>query len=193
MPAGSWAEQAKAFEDYIIGLTAAEVANLDLSLVAGCTMQNTAPLFKDLVAEAFASTLKVEFKTSETVTAGVAINTKVSGKKVTADFAGVAIADGKVAAAMVDCSDQSFTISEGAIVAPATPKASKNEQGESYTGMPAGPWYKQAQAFADTAVGKTLAELADLATDGDALTAAGCTMSTDSYKATVIDAVGYAR
>ena len=194
MPAGSFAKQAKAFEDYIVGKTAAEVATLDLSLVAGCTMQSTTPLFQALVAKAAASTLKVTFKTSETITTGVAISTAVSGKKVTADFAGVVVAGGKVVATVLDSCEQSFSVVDGAVVAGEL-KVSKNEQGEAYSGMPAGPWYKQAQAFANSTVGKTVAELANLETVSDALAAAGCTMksTTAGYKTTIIAAAGYAR
>lgn len=198
MTAGSWADQAKAFEDYLIGKTAAEVAAMDTSdkaLIAGCTMSSSKATFKALVAKAFASTLKVEFKAAGDITVGAAITTKISGGKVSSDFAGVVLAGGKVAATMIDSCEQKFTVADGAIVAPATPAVSKNDQGESYSGMPAGAWYKQAQAFANSTVGKTLAELANLETVSDALAAAGCTMknTTAGYKTTIIAAAGYVR
>ncbi len=194
MAAGSWAKQTKAFEDYIVGKTPAEVATLDTSLIAGCTMASSTATFKALVAKAAASTQKVTFKTTEAITTGVAISTAVSGKKVTADFAGTVMAGGKVVATMIDSCEQSFTVEEGVVVAGEL-KVSKNEQGEAYSGMPAGPWYKQAQAFANSTVGKTAAELENLETVSDALAAAGCTMknTTAGYKATIIKAVGYAR
>ena len=198
MPAGSWAKQAKAFEDAIVGKTADEVANLDASLYAGCTMQATTPIFKSLVAKAFAYTNKVTFKTAETITTGIAVDAAVkSGKggKITAscDIAGVVMAGGKVVACAIDSVEQSFTVEEGALVA-GTLAVSKNEQGESYT-MPAGSWVKQAQAFANSTVGKTAAELANLEVVSDALAAAGCTMqnTTAGYKTTIISAVSYAR
>lgn len=198
MTAGSWADQAKAFEDYLIGKTAAEVAAMDTSdkaLIAGCTMSSSKATFKALVAKAFASTLKVEFKAAGDITVGAAITTKISGGKVSSDFAGVVLAGGKVAATMIDSCEQKFTVTDGAIVAPETPAVSKNDQGESYSGMPAGAWYKQAQAFANSTVGKTVAELADLETVSDALAAAGCTMknTTAGYKTTIIAAAGYVR
>ena len=194
MTSGNWAQQTKAFEDFIVGLTADEVANLDMTLVAGCTMPYTPASFKALVAKAFTSTLKVEFTTSETVTVGAAITTKVASGKVSSDFAGVVLAGGKVVASMIDSCEQAFTVSEGAIVAPETPAVSKNDQGEGYV-MTAGSWAKQAQAFANSAVGKTVAELANLETVSDALAAAGCTMqfTTGGYKTTIIAAAGYAR
>ena len=199
MTGGSWAEQAKAFEDAIVGKTADEVASLDLTLVAGCTMPYSPYTFKALVAKAFASTLKVSFSTADTITVGTAINSAVKSGKggkvaVGSDFAGVVMANGKVVATMIDSCEQSFTIAEGALVAPETAAVSKNDQGEGYV-MPAGTWYKQAQAFADSTVGKTAAELENLETVSDALAAAGCTMqnTTGGYKTTIIAAVGYAR
>lgn len=203
MPAGSWANQTKAFENFLVGKTPAEVAALDTSaesvkgetpLVAGCTMTSSVPAFQALVAKAAASTQKVTFKTSEAITAGVAISTAVTAKKVTADFAGIVMAGGKVVASMIDSCEQSFTVAEGAITF-GTVAVSKNEQGDAYSGMPAGPWYKQAQAFANSAVGKTAAELENLETVSDALAAAGCTMknTTAGYKATIIKAAGNAR
>ena len=197
MPAGSWAKQAKAFEDAIVGKTADEVANLDAALYAGCTMKNTVPTFKALVAKAFASTLKVTFKTSETITTGIAIDTAVKESKgkiaVGSDFAGVVIAGGKVVACVIDSVEQTFTNTDGTITAN-TLAVSKNDQGDSYK-MPAGNWAKQAQAFANSTVGKTVADLANLETVSDALAAAGCTMrnTTAGYKTTIIAAAGYAR
>ena len=194
MKAGSFAKQTKAFEDAIVGKTADEVANLDMALVAGCTMASTTPIFKSLVAKAFAYERKVTFKTSETVTVGFAIDMAVKGSKVSADLAGVAMAGGKVVACAIDSVEQAFTVEADAPVGPTTAAVSKNEQGDDYK-MPAGPWYKQAQAFANSAVGKTAAELANLETVSDALAAAGCTMknTTAGYKATIISAASYAR
>ena len=197
MAGGSWAEQVKAFEDAIVGKTADEVASLDLTLVAGCTMPYSPYTFKALVTKAFASTLKVSFSTADTITVGTAINSAVKssrgGASATSDFAGVVMANGKVVATMLDSCEQRFTIAEGVLVAPETAAVSKNE-GEGYV-MPAGSWAKQAQAFANSTVGKTAAELENLETVSDALAAAGCTMqhTTGGYKATIIKAAGYAR
>ena len=194
MKSGSWAKQTKAFEDYLIGKTADEVANLDLTLVAGCTMPNTPKTFKTLVAKAFDSELKVEFKAGKNITLGAAITTTNSEGSVSSDFAGVVLENGKVVAAMIDSCAQKFSISEGAIVAPAEVAVSKNDQGEKYK-MDAGTWASQGQAFANSAVGKTVAELADLETVSDALKAAGCTMknTTGGYKTTIIAAANNAR
>lgn len=206
MQAGSWETQAKAFEQFLVGKTAAEIAalqfvvdNADAGLVAGCTMKSTMPTFQALIAKAFANENKVTFSTTEDITVGIAIDSFVKsgrGGKVTAtsDLAGVVMAGGKVVACVLDSVEQSYTITDGALVANDL-AVSKNDQGEGYTGMPAGAWYKQAQAFANSAVGKTAAELANLETVSDALAAAGCTMknTTAGYKATIISAAEYAR
>jgi uracil permease len=184
---------------FIIGIGAGYAVALAFTLI-GIATENPSLMildfapFKALVAEAAASTLKVTFKTSEAITAGIAISTSVSNKgKVSADFAGVVMAGGKVAATVIDSAEQSFTVVEGVITAGEV-KGTKNEQGDTYN-MPAGPWYKQAQAFANSTVGKTAAEIENLETVSDALAAAGCTMknTTAGYKTTIIAAVGYAR
>ncbi len=199
MTSGSWADQAKAFENWLVGKTADEVAGVEYTaeLIAGCTMPYSPITFKALVAEAVASELKVEFKTTEAVAAGLALSTSVKSGKVTTDVAAIVIADGKVMATAIDSIEQKFSVAEGALVAGEL-AASKNEQGDNYGngyGMPAGPWYKQAQAYANSTVGVAVAELENIDTVSDALAAAGCTMqsTTAGYKATIIKAAGYAR
>ena len=178
-------------------------------------MSNSTPVFQELVAEAFAYTRKVTFKTAEAVTLGFTIDTSLvkTTKKINdvntpvaefvTDFAAVAVAGGKVVAAMLDSADAYYTYSVEEIVKYGTPtvvalatlaeyKGTKNEQGDAYDAwqpMAAGRWYAQAQAYANSAVGKTVAELANLATEG----VAGCTIGVDSYKAAIINAAGKAR
>ena len=65
-----------------------------------------------------------------------------------------------------------------------------SEQNEMYSPMASGRWYAQAQAFANTAVGKTVAELADLSTDK---IEGSCSIYTGGYKAAIVRAAGYAR
>ena len=200
MPAGSWEKQSNAFVDAIIGKTAAEVEALDLTLIAGCTMQATTPVFKTLVKKAADYDAKVSFKTAEEIKLGFDINAKVSGDataaKVAADYAAVVLAGDKVAACMIDSSQNDYTLAvsgegENAVFAATALeyKGTKNELGDGYS-MPNGSWKKQAQAYADSAVGKTVAELANLETVSDALAEAGCTMqnTTGGYKTTIGDA-----
>ena len=200
MPAGTWYVQAQAFENGIIGKTPAEVAALE-GFVAGCTMATSTPVFKALVAEADAYTRKVTFTTSETVTLGLAIDAKLSGSvedgaTFGADFAAVAIAGGKVVASMLDSAEATYAFEynteDEKYDITATFKGTKNEQGDAYDAwqpMPSGRWYAQAQAFANTAVGKTVAELNDLATSN----VAGCSIYAGGYKAVIVRAAGYAR
>ena len=203
----SWKSEAAAFEAFLVGKTAAEIAALefvvdgaDAGLVAGCTMLSSMPSFKALVAEAFAYERNVTFKTAETVTLGLAIDAKVSGSvadggKVSADFAAVAMAGGKVAAVMIDSAEAKYDLAiaeEKLTVTLKEYKGTKNEQGDaydSYKPMAGGRWYAQAQAYANSTVGKTTAELSGIATEG----VAGCTIATGGYKAAIVRAAGYAR
>ena len=211
MTVGSWEQQAKAFEAFLVGKTAADVAALDTSadsvkgetpLVAGCTMTSSTPVFQTLVAKAFAYERKVTFTTSETVTLGLAIDAKVTGDveagvKVAADYAAVAVAGGKVVASMIDSAEGTYTFAYNeeteAYNVTASYKGTKNEQGDaydSYSPMPSGRWYAQAQAYANTAVGKTVADLNDLSTEK---IEGSCSIYTGGYKAVIIRAAGYAR
>ncbi len=216
MPSGSWAKQAKAFEDFIVGKTAAEVAALDTSnvgpdnpIVAGCTMSSSTPVFQSLVAKAFAYTRNVTFKTSEAVTLGLAIDAKVSGSlsagaTLGADFAATAMAGGKVVAAMLDSAEAKYdtTVGEDEKLAITLKeyKGTKNEQGDNYNmvtyGGAVAEWYAQAQAFANATVGKTAAEIEALDTSNvssDNPFVAGCTIGVSGYQAAIVRAAGYAR
>ncbi len=210
MPAGSWAKQAKAFEDFLVGKTASEVAALDTSsenvkagtLVAGCTMTSSTPIFQELVAKAFAYERKVSFKTAEDIKLGFGIEAKFEGDvedgaKVSASYAGVVVAGGKVVASMLDEAECSYEFTEEdgeytpaiKLVHGAGYKGTKNEQGDSYdvypgsTPMAAGRWYAQAQAYANTTVGKTVAELTNLSTDK---MEGSCTIYVGNYKLAII-------
>ena len=204
----SWKNEAAAFEAFLVGKTAAEIAALefvvdgaDAGLVAGCTMKSSMPVFKALVAKAFAYERAVSFSTTETVTLGLAIDCAVSGSvanggKITADVAGVAVAGGKVVASMIDSMEGKYTLAIGEdqklTVTLSSYPGTKNEQGDaydSYKPMAGGRWYAQAQAYANSTVGKTVADLNNIPTEG----VAGCTIATEGYKAALVRAAGYVR
>ena len=208
MKVGNWDEQSAAFEAFLVGKTAEEVAALnfvvdgaDAGLVAGCTMKSSMPVFQQLVAKAFAYEHKVEFTTSEEFTLGLAIDAKLTGDvedgaKLAADFAAVVVANNVVLAAMLDSAEASFSFEydedEETYTTTVSYKGSKNDQGDaydSYAPMASGRWYQQAQAFANTAVGKTVAELENLSTDK---IEGSCSIYTGGYKATIVRAAGYA-
>ena len=196
MTSGSFAKQTEAFENAIVGKTADEVANLDTTLVAGCTMPYSPSYFKAVIAKAFASTNKTTFKTSETFTLGLSATMEVKDGKVTSYYAGTAVVGGKIAANILDCNEVSFEIVEGAIQAK-TYAGTKVEQGENYGGstsyapMTSGSFAKQTEAFENAIVGKTADEVANL----DTTLVAGCTMpySPYSFKAVVAKALANAR
>ena len=189
MTSGSFAKQTKAFEDAIVGKTAAEVADLDMTLVAGCTMPYSPYSFKAVVAKAFASTNKTTFKTAKAITLGVAADMSVSGGKVTTYYAATVVVDEKIAADIIDCNEFSFTVTDGVAVA-GEYAGTKVEQGDNYS-MTSGSFAKQTEAFENAIVGKTSDEVASL----DMTLVAGCTMpySPYSFKTVVANAIANAR
>lgn len=204
MPAGTWAKQAAALEQYVTGKTQSEVAATaleggvatDADLKASCSIGIT-DLLK-AIDNAFKSEHKITFKTTATdLKVGLASGGTIKdsskdeskGIKATADYAATVLAEGKVVAAIVDTAEAELTgiTEEGA--AALSYKGSKREQGDAYGAMPAGTWYAQVDAYAKAAVGKTAADIATLASEG----VAGCTIYAGGYKAVIETAVKTAR
>ena len=182
-----WFEQARAFEAYLVGKTLADVEGIDTTktdLVAGCTIGLGE--FVPAVVAAFKDAHKVSFESKDVPTLGVAVSNKTADKsaddknkvQLVADFGAVAMVDGKVVAATLDCADATLTYEateEGYTCTDFAFKGTKRAQGYGY-GMKdyaqSGEWFEQAQAYANSAVGKTASEVASLATNG----VAGCTI-----------------
>ena len=184
-----WDAQAKAFESFVAGKNATEVGTINNdTVIAGCTVGVTA--FVEAVTDACKDAYAVSFEATSAPTLGVALNGAVADKsnedtvavELTVDGAAVAMIDGKVVAATLDCATPKFTL-DGEDVTVAFTKT-KREAGDSYgmLGAPYGStlaeWYTQAQTYANTAVGKTAAEVAALATEG----VAGCTVYAGTFK-----------
>ena len=208
MPAGTWSVQGAALEEYVVGKTQTEVAAIavdnsgkitDADLKASCSIAVT-DLLK-AIDNAFKSEHKVAFKASaDALTAGLASvgtvkdSSKDASKNVkeSATYAAVVLADGAVVAAILDTAEPELVGITDDGAASLNYKGTKREQGEkydSYSPMPAGTWYVQADVYAATAVGKTASDIATLATEG----VAGCTISVTAYKSAIEAAVKAAR
>lgn len=208
MPAGTWYKQSAALENYVTGKTQADVAAIaleggkatDADLKASCSIGIT-DLLK-AIDNAFKSEHKVSFKTSAAYfTAGLSSvgSVKVTENDASVDvkysvtFAASVLEGDKVVASILDTAEPTLkgvVKDEGATSVDY--KGSKREQGDtydSYSPMPAGRWYKQADAYAASAVGKTAGDIAALATEG----VAGCTITVSDYKAAIEAAVKAAR
>ena len=199
-----WDDQVKAFEEYVIGKTKDEIKGIagtdgkatDETLTAGCTIAVSD--FIKAIEKAFASEQMVGFQTKGEITLGVSVIGKASNKDAatvsyTADFGAIALVDGKVIAAALDSKEVTCSYTANKEFGKITDKGTKNEQGDKY-GMVAygdaiAEWYEQAQAFADTAVGKSVSELAAISTQG----VAGCTMYAGGYKMALERAASHAR
>ena len=134
-----WFEQAKLFEEYVVGKTVAEIEALELQevnnhmistdedlLAAGCTIQLTD--FIAAVVKACNDDQAVSFTAGE-FTLGVAASSyndgsanateaKAGAVQVYSDFAAVVVADGKIAAALNDAIQPKFAVTTaGALTA----------------------------------------------------------------------------
>ena len=185
-----WYDQAKAFESYVVGKTAAEVEGIetvlnetghnvatDEALLAGCTMDITA--FKAAVVKACNDEKGATF-TGKDFTLGVAAITAADESTAATDSddaevkmyteyaAAVVGQDGKILAALTDATQPKITADKNGQITGADFKGTKRELGADY-GMVAygnaiAEWDAQAKAFADYTVGKTAAEVAGIET-----------------------------
>ena len=150
-----WDAQTKAFEQYVIGKTAAEVAAIELQevnahqiavdtalLTAGCTMQITD--FMAAIVKACNDEQGMTFKTAAEFTLGVAAKTTVDAatKAATAeadgvvamytDFACAVVAGDKVLATLNDAIQPKIAITAAGEIGETTFKGTKRELKEGY-------------------------------------------------------------
>ena len=130
-----WYDQAKAFENYVVGKTAAEVEAMatkvvegsgyvisadDALLSAGCTIQITD--FKAAVVKACNDEQGMSFKTASAFTLGVAASSANDGStnataeaagsvQVYSDFAAAVVVDGKIVATLNDAIQPKIAVS----------------------------------------------------------------------------------
>ena len=180
-----WYKQAQAFEKYVVGKTASEVSAIngsDSTLIAGCTIN--AVDFVKAVTAACNDNYKVGFETKGDITLGVstvaAVADKESKGEITVDFGAVAMVDGKAVAATVDCAVVTIAFNAEKEGTDVSFDGTKRAQGDDYGMSAIGKveWYKQAQAFADLAVGKSATEIAAIGLKD----AASCTIYAGSMK-----------
>ena len=204
MPAGSWDKQAAAIENAVKGKTQAEVAAIaveggyftDADLKASCSI-NVTDLMK-AIDNAFKSEHKASFKTaSEALTIGLNCGAAVKDSstddaknvKLTVEYAAAVLADGKVAAAILDTAETELKSITDEGAASLGFKGTKREQGDNYGEMPSGTWYVQADAYAKAAIGLGADDIASLASEG----VAGCSIYAGGYKAGIEAAVKAAK
>ena len=233
-----WDAQAKAFEAYVVGKTATQIAAMETQLVnghnistdealltAGCTIQIGD--FRDAVVKACEDAQGMEFTTAKTFTLGVAATSFVDSATVAAtatengtvamysDFACAVVADGVVLASLNDAIQPKITMTVAGEIATKEFTGTKRELKEDYHMAAFGQsmdwngdgivkeWYLQSMAFSNYVVGKTAAQIADIATQeipsgyviatDDALLSAGCTIQITGIKAVVAKSANNAR
>ena len=154
-----WDAQAKAFETWVVGKTAAEVEATELQeakghqiavdkalLDAGCSMQITD--FIAAVVKACKDEQGMAFKTAATFTLGVAAKTTAAESaaataeadgvvKMYTDFAATVVADGKIIASLNDAIQPDIAINAAGEVEPQEFPGTKRERKEDYGMAPA--------------------------------------------------------
>ena len=187
-----WYVQAAAYEEFLIGKTAAEIEAVELvqdgahtvfadeTLKASCSI--SVGEFKEAVLKACNDEQGVSFTADGAVKLGVAaISTAESSTAATAeedgvvkmytDFAAVVLGeDGKILAALTDATQPNITVNTKGEIVDAAFKATKRELKEEYgmSKIGAVEWYIQAKNFIEFVAGKTVEELkaVELVEDG---------------------------
>lgn len=207
-----WTEQADAFGDYLVGMTAEQVAKLetdrdgkatDTDLLAGCTI--SVETYRDAVAKACAQAQALGAAQGDTLCLGAqAVNgssslTATDDRDVNAEiditFAALTTdADGRVTSAVCDTVEPALTVaSDGSVTAPES-VLSKREQGDNYGMRQASAlgkeWYEHSEGFCDYIKGKTAMQIRGIPDDGtNADLAALCTISISDLQKAVLNAL----
>lgn len=144
-----WYDQAKAFEAYVVGKTAAEVAAMttatvnghevstdDALLNAGCTIDIVD--FKAAVVKACNDDQGMTFETDKEFTLGLALESANSGSsaddadnytvKMNVEFAASVVIDGKIAASLNDAYQPAIKVEDGEVVSANVGKKDENGQ-----------------------------------------------------------------
>ncbi len=180
-----WYQQAKNFEDYCVGKTADEIANIattqngehtvaaDETLYASCSIDITA--FQDAVVKACNDDQAATFTSDGNFTLGLAINSTAAEStaateeedgtvKMYSEFGAVVLdKDGKILAALTDATQPQIKITAAGEIGETIFKGTKRELKEGYNMVAYSDatleWYQQAKNFTDYCVGKTAEEL----------------------------------
>ncbi len=186
-----WYEQANAFAEYVVGMTAEEVRAIetnpdahngpvDADIAASCTMSVTD--FIEAIAQATENAQVLGASADDTLALG--LSTNMDSSKLPADNEGEGLvqtdttyaavttdADGKITSSIWDCTQAKFDVTEagevtskGDIVSKQDLKEEYNMKGASGIGK---EWYEQANAYAAWLVGKTAADVAAVETDAE--------------------------
>lgn len=187
-----WYEQANAFADYVVGMTAEEVRAIetnpdahngpvDADIAASCTMSVTA--FIEAIAQATENAQALGAFADDTLALGLCTEFSSSAVQpadnegeglVQTDTTYAAVttdADGKITSSIWDCTQAKFDVTEAGEVTSKGDIVSKQDQKEAYNMKGASgigkEWYEQANAYAAWLVGKTAADVAAVETDAE--------------------------
>ena len=186
-----WYEQAAAFEQYVVGKTAAEVAGMetvvneeghavttDETLYATCSISISE--FQEAIVKACNDEQGQSFTSDGSFKLGLAINSTADEStpataeadgvvKMYSEFgAAVVGADGKIICALTDATQPQITVNTAGEIVGTKFNGTKRELKEGYNMVAYSnatlEWYQQAKNFVDYAAGKTADELTQVET-----------------------------
>ena len=207
-----WTEQADAFGRYLTGMTAEQVKKLetdqegkaaDADLLSGCTI--AVNRYRDAVVRACENAKALGAARGDEVVLGMeaanastnltATDDRDAAAQVDTTFAALTLdADGRVTSAFCDMSQSALAIgADGTVTAPDKVRT-KVEMGDEYGMRGASSlnkeWYEHSEGYSSYLKGKTMAEIAEIPTDGsDHDLAALCTISVTDLQKAVLDAL----
>ena len=181
-----WFEQAAAFEEYVVGKTAAEVEGMetvtneeghqvttDEALYASCSISISE--FKEAVVKACNDEQGMSFTAAGPFTLGLAINSTADEStaataeedgvvKMYSEYGAVVVGeDGTILAALTDATQPQIKINTDGEIVETVFKGTKRELKEDYNMVKFSDatleWYEQAKNFVDYVIGKTADEL----------------------------------
>lgn len=208
----SWAEQADAFGEYLMGMTAEEVRKVetdtdgyakDADLLSGCTIKVDG--YREAVAAACAQAKAMGAAEGDSLALGVETTDASKTLQATADKDAVPQLDvtaaaltvnasGRVTSAVCDEAEPSLTVDGKGVVAGDGEVKSKHILGDDYGMRKASAlgkeWYEQSDGYAGYLKGKTAEEIEKIPTDGsDADLASLCTIDTAGMQEAVLRAL----
>lgn len=196
----SWAQQAMAFCNYVVGKKPSEVSGIaatdgKTTAIAGCDLIVTDLIRAVTDAAAAATAHKIgegdELKLAMTATR----DASADSPQFEVEIAAVTVDGDTVSGCTVDTLPISLPTESGAFTYVSGELMTKAQQKDGYGMKKASPiereWYEQADAFATYAVGKSAADIQEVETNGDGKTdaIAGCTVSITAMRKNLLRAV----
>ncbi len=196
----SWAEQATAFCNYVVGKKPSEVSGIaatdgKTTAIAGCDLIVTDLIRAVTDAAASATAHKIGEGDELSLAMTATRDASAASPQFEVEIAAVTMDGDTVSGCAVDTLPISLPTESGAFTYVSGELLTKAQQKDGYGMKKASPiereWYEQAQAFATYAVGRSAADMQAIETDDSGKTdaVAGCTVSITAMRKNLLRAI----